>query len=120
MTFGSTMSSTELPNKAKATVSRRKLVDYLLSETHAVGKAKAKFFRSLGFNETTVDELERGLLTIARTGEVKERMISSYGVKYVIDGPLSSPHGVVVNIRTIWIVETGDEVPRFVTAYPLE
>ncbi|MCS6845893.1 MAG: hypothetical protein NZ528_16485 [Caldilineales bacterium] len=110
----------ELPNKAKANVPRRKLVDYLLSETHAVGKAKAKFFRSLGFDETTVSELEDALLMIAQTGEVKERMITPHGVKYVVDAPLSSPRGVVVEIRTIWIVEPDDEVPRFVTAYPLE
>ena len=68
------MPSPQLPNKAKAYIPRRKLMGYLLSETHAVGKSKAKYFRSLGFNETTIGELEHGLLEIARTGQVKERV----------------------------------------------
>jgi len=73
------VSSLQLPNKANACIPLRKLVEYLLSETHAVGKSKAKFFRSLGFNEATVSELEQGLLEIAQTGQVKERVDSPYG-----------------------------------------
>lgn len=114
------MSSLQLPNKANAYIPIRKLVDYLLSETHTVGKSKSKFFRSLGFNETTVGELEQGLLDIAHTGQVKEQMDSQHGAKYVIDGSLKTPHGILVQVRTIWIIESGYESPRFVTAYPIE
>lgn len=32
-------------------ISREKLTNYVLSETHATGKFKAKYFRGLGFNE---------------------------------------------------------------------
>ena len=114
------MPSLQLPNKAKAYIPRRKLVDYLLSETHAVGKSKARYFRSLGFNETTVGELEQGLLEIARTGLVKERVDSPHGTKYVIEGTLKTPHGTLAQVRTIWIVEFDDQTPRFVTAYPID
>jgi hypothetical protein len=41
----------ELPNKANAQVPFEKIVDYLLSETHSVGRSKAKYFRSYGFDE---------------------------------------------------------------------
>jgi len=112
--------SLQLPNKANAYIPRRKLVDYLISETHAVGKSKAKFFRLLGFNETTVSELEQGLLEIAQTGQVKERVDSLHGTKYVIEGSLKTLHGTLVQVRTIWIVESDDHAPRFVTAYPIE
>jgi hypothetical protein len=112
--------SLQLPNKANAHIPRRKLVDYLLSETHAVGKSKAKYFRSLGFNETTVGELEQGLLEIAQTGQVKERVDSPHGTKYVIEGSLKTPRGTFAQVRTIWIVEFDDQAPRFVTAYPVE
>jgi hypothetical protein len=37
----------------------------------------------------------------------------------VVDGSLQSPSGEVLNVRTIWIVETGKRAPRFVTAYPV-
>lgn len=114
------MSPVYLPNKANAYVPLRKVEEYLLSETHAIGKSKAKFFRSLGFDEATADKLQQGLLDIAQTGWVKEQINTPYGVKYVIDGLLEPPCGTVVRIRTIWIIEFEDRSPRFVTAYPLE
>lgn len=48
----------ELLNKFKAYIPISKMTGYLLSETHAVGKSKARFFRSLGFDETNVSELQ--------------------------------------------------------------
>jgi hypothetical protein len=97
-----------------------KIMGYLLSETHAVGKSKARFFRSLGFDEATAGQLERELLAIAQAQEVKESITSPHGTKYVIDGPLRTPQGVAVRVRTIWIVEVEQENPRLVTAYPIE
>jgi hypothetical protein len=84
----------QLPNKEKAYIPPNKLTGYLLSETLAVGKSKAKFFRSLGFDETTVEQLEQGLLAIAHTEQVKECTVSSHGTKYVIDGLLETPNVV--------------------------
>ncbi|WP_416223734.1 DUF6883 domain-containing protein [Thermoflexus sp.] len=40
-----------LPNAGNAYVPLSKITRYLLSETHSVGRAKARFFRALGFNE---------------------------------------------------------------------
>jgi len=91
-----------------------------LSEKYAVGKSKARFFRSLGFDESNAGEMEQGLLGIAQTGEIKESIASPHGTKYVIDGFLKTPQGVEVRIRTIWIIEAGHQAPRFVTAYPIE
>jgi hypothetical protein len=36
----------------------------------------------------------------------------------VIDGEIKTPTGVVVQLRTIWIIDAGEDIPRFVTAYP--
>lgn len=79
----------ELPNKAKAQIPLEKIKDYLLSEAHAVGKSKAKYFRSCG-------------------------------TKYILDGELETSNGVMMRVRTIWIIENDDDTPRFVTAYPNE
>jgi hypothetical protein len=114
------MPSLRLPNKEKAYIPRHKILDYLLSEKHAVGKSKARFFRSLGFDESNAGELEQGLLGIAQTEAIKESVASPHGTKYVIDGFLKTPQGVEVRIRTIWIIEVGHQAPRFVTAYPVE
>jgi hypothetical protein len=110
---------TELPDREKAYVSLKKLKDYLLSETHSVGKSKAKLLRSFGFNETNVHLLKEGLVVIARTGKVKDAVSSNYGVKYIIDGKLGAPDGRFIEMRTVWIIEKKQKEMRFITAYPL-
>jgi hypothetical protein len=109
----------KLPNNHRAEVNLQKLLDYLLSETHPVGKSKAKYLRSFGFNNANVELLKQGLITIAQAEDVKEAISSPHGVKYVIDGPLQTPVRTFIKLRTIWIIEKGEEVPHFITAYPI-
>ena len=92
---------------------------YLLSETHPVGKSKAKIFRSVGYNELNVGLLKKGLLSIAHAGDIVDTQSSEHGVKYVIEGLLQTPAGGPVGIRTVWIIDRGQDRPRFVTAYPV-
>ena len=108
----------KLPNNENAYVSPIKLRAYLLSETHSVGRAKAKFFRSAGFNESNADLLKEGLRIIARSEDVRGEVTSEHGGKYIIDGQLLTPAGEILRIRTVWIVDEGQTRPRFVTAYP--
>jgi hypothetical protein len=109
----------KLPHREKADIARSKLTDYLLSKTHPVGRWKRKLFTSIGFDETNVDSLETGLLFIAESGEVREAIYSAYGTKYIIDGKLQGPSGGIMSVRTVWMIEEGQDTPRFVTAYPL-
>jgi hypothetical protein len=108
----------KLPNREQASVAPPKLEGYLLAEAHPAGHSKAKFFRVIGFDETTVDMLRDGLLRIAQEDEVAQTVLSPHGTKYIIDGMLSTPSGRQVSIRTVWIIDTGRKIPRFVTAYP--
>jgi len=101
----------------KIEVESKKLVDYLISLTHPVGRSKAKFFRSVGFNDDCVDILQSRLEAIARSGKVVERIDTPHGAKCVIDGVLDTPSGNGVTIQTVWM-ETQNKVLRFVTAYP--
>lgn len=109
----------KLPNSNKVLISRKKLTDYILSETHSTGKFKARFFRTLGFNKTKVSLFEKALRTIAGSEEVKDTVISIYGTKYVLDGKISTPSGKIVKLRTIWTIEQGQYRPRFITVYPI-
>ncbi len=109
----------KLPGREKAYISSSKLYDYLLSKTHSVGRWKARFFHALGFNETNGDILEQRLLSIAHFKDVKDVETSVHGMKYIIDGGLQSPTGSFVQIRTVWIIDTDQIYPRFVTAYPI-
>jgi hypothetical protein len=109
---------TRLPNAADARLPLSKPTDCLLSLSHPVGRAKAGFFRRLGYDESAVLELERGLIAIATSRPVSESVTSSHGTKYIVDGVLNAPGGTRVWVRTVWIVEAGEDHPRFVAAYP--
>lgn len=109
----------ELPNKEKVYISLEKLKDYLLSETHAVGKSKAKLLLSFGFHKANVHLLKEGFIAIAQKGKIKEAVQSAYGVKYIIDGTLATPDGGFIEMRTVWVIDKSQAEPRFVTAYPL-
>lgn len=107
-----------MPNAEDAYIPQEKLTDYLLSETHAVGKFKAGFFRAHGYNEDNLNLLEQDLLSVPRYNEMYEQITSPYGTKYAVKGVLETPRGTTVTVNTVWIVEPPDERPRFVTAYP--
>ena len=78
----------KLPNRENAYIPPPKLIGYLLSETHSVGESKAQFWRAVGFDETSVEMLERGLIAIVHSQDVKEVVPSPHGVKYIIEGAL--------------------------------
>jgi hypothetical protein len=109
----------KLPKRQSAYIPRQKLNGYLLSRTHPIGRWKSKLFRDLGFDENNVDLLEGRLIDIANSENVKYSLISELGTKYVIDGLLETPSGRFLRVRTVWIIDEGQDTPRFVTAYPV-
>ena len=114
------MAAEPLPNAEQAIVGRRKLLDYLLSEAHPDGRGKARFFLAHGFTVSDSNVLAAALRQHARTHEVVERMESEYGVRYGVEGELSSPDSRAPGVRAVWFVAHGSDVPELVTAYPLK
>jgi hypothetical protein len=108
-----------LPNYEQVVITREKVVDYLLSETHRDGRHKAAFFKRFGFTVTEWDRTAWALREHAADHDVTRIETSPYGQRYVIEGVIRSPDGRDPFIRTIWFIETGEETPRFVTAYPV-
>jgi hypothetical protein len=106
-----------LPAGERAVVPLTKVTGYLLSESHPVGRAKARYFRAAGFGEHNVPSLVNGLLAIARSAPVVEEIPSRHGIKYVVDGLVNAPYRPLW-LRTVWIIEPDIDYPRFVTAYP--
>ena len=109
----------KLPNAEHAIIPSDKLTDYLLSKSHLIGRWKARFFLSIGFSEAKADELQDALMYVAKTGEVKSATTTDFGIKYVVEGVISGPSGRRAVIRTVWVIETGQDRPRLITAYPL-
>jgi len=108
----------KLPNSLRATVSRTKVLGYLLDDSHPRGRSKAAFFRRLGFGPTDPRLLEDELMRLARENDVLLSTETEFGVRYVIDGWVVSPVATRAEIRTVWFVDRGEEFPRFVTAHP--
>ena len=108
-----------LPNADHAVVEPAKITHYLLAFDHPEGGGKAEFFTQFGFVPEEWEVLRRALLTHAKTCPVSSIAQSPYGMKYRIDGPLLCPNGRSPLIRVVWIIDTGADAPRLVTAHPL-
>ena len=100
----------KLPNAKLATVDERKLADPLPDNG-----GKAAFFRALGYSGQSTAAAGAGPRRRSRSP-----VESVHGRKYVLDGAIKSPVGKSAVVRTVWIVDTSDDVPRLVTAYPRE
>lgn len=107
----------KLPAADDVLIEPAKLRDYLLSSEHPIGRAKAHFFRTLGFTQATWTQLEEALRVLARTGEAELSEPTAFGQKYLVRGMLQGPWQRADTV-TVWIVLHGEAVPRFVTAYP--
>jgi hypothetical protein len=110
----------KLPNADKAIVSRETIEDYLLNALHPDNGGKALFFLALGFRQEDWQRLGSALRQIAGDYSVSNNVASPHGVKYVVTGRVETPNGKRPLVRTVWIVDRGEAVPRLVTAYPSE
>jgi hypothetical protein len=63
-------------------------------------------------------KIQGGVFPQARENEVLLSTETEFGVRYVIDGWVVSPTAAQAEIRTVWFVHPGEEIPRFVTAHP--
>jgi hypothetical protein len=109
-----------LPDWERAEIDPAKIRNYLLSSTHPVGRFKSPFFAALGYTEKDWHVLQAGLREIVRQGTPVHAGRNDYGEKYTVWGRLKTPAGFSRGITTVWIVLLGEDVPRFVTAYPGE
>jgi hypothetical protein len=109
-----------LPNAHLAIVDREKITEYLLNPAHPDNGGKAKFFLGLGFTAEQWQVFAEALRTLADSFPIIELMESPHGIKYIVVGRFDTPSGKSPSVRTVWIVDTGNDKPRLVTAYPGE
>ena len=110
---------TALPNGDRAIVDIRKLEEYCLSPAHPRGRHKVRVFREvLGIDRSAALWLRNVLLDAARTVDAVELATDAYGIRWQVDAAVER-HGKSNVIRTIWMVRSGEDVPRFVTCWVL-
>ena len=107
-----------IPNATKAIIAPEKLREYLLNPGHRRGSAKARLLLRLGYRADAWQILESDLrahhLTVAATA-AKD---NAYGRRYEIRAPLATPSGRPIVFESIWQIDHGTDVPRFITMYP--
>ncbi len=108
-----------LPRAEDAVVEESKVRGYLLNLDHDDGKNKAEFFIRFGFSPDRWQELAEALCSHAIRNDVTKAVASPYGTRYVVEGPMKAPDGREPGVRSVWIIDEGEELPRLVTAYPL-
>jgi hypothetical protein len=107
-----------LPGVEHAVVEPAKIREYLLSQSHPVGRFKAVVFFSLGYTAEDWAKLRDDILFLAKSGEARPGQRSEYGQKYEVSGTLQGPNGRARSITTVWLVPVSDNRPKFITAFP--
>ncbi|MGH7858825.1 MAG: DUF6883 domain-containing protein [Candidatus Binatia bacterium] len=110
----------KLPAAERAWIEPAKIRDYLLSREHTVGRFKAAFFESLGYSAGAWQRLEADVRALTVAGEATLGRRTKYGQKYEVRGTLQGPSSRSASVVTVWIVRWGEDVPRFVAAFPGE
>ena len=108
----------QVPHADAAIVSQAKIAGYLLNPLHPDGAGKAWFFRRLGFHVEQWEVLADALRELVARSEVTNRVDSKHGAKYIVDGLIDAPSERTAKVRTVWIIDAGEQAPRLVTAYP--
>jgi hypothetical protein len=109
----------KVPNPEQAVVDIAKLRDYSLSPTHKEGKHKARVFAAaLGITENDADWLRSVLLAAVRRHDCVFGRKTSFGQRYIVDFPVTRADKRA-QVRSVWNVRPGKNVPRLVTCYVL-
>lgn len=107
----------KVPNHEKARIAPEKIRDYLLSDTHPIGRYKAEIFRSLGYEASKWDTLLKDIRQLLDV-DAEEVGKTEYGRKFAVRGSIHGPNGRKADIVTVWMLRDGEDFVRFVTAYP--
>ena len=108
-----------LPHGDEAILDIRKIEDYCMSPSHPRGRHKARVFReALDLQRSDAAWLRNVLLEAAHSSEASPIAVDPWGTHWRLDATIRR-QGKSAVVRTIWIVRTGESVPRFVTCWVL-
>ena len=106
-----------LPNANSAIVDIKKLEGYCLNTSHPRGKHKAKvFFSFLGLTLHDAELLRTKLKEIVSKTDSLFLSEDIFGKRYIIDFKMLYENKKAI-IRSIWIIKSNEDFPRFITCY---
>lgn len=104
-----------LPNHNNAVIDLNKLENYCLDINHPIGKHKAKVLQSaLSLNHNDAKIFADLIIRNLYLNEAVKGKGDEYGQRYFVDMKISN-FGKEAIIRTAWIVEHGEDIPRLIT-----
>jgi hypothetical protein len=107
-----------IANAGRAIIAADKLTRYLLNPSHKRGGLKARLLLGLGYRADAFHVLESDLRAQHLPLDATRTSRNAYGVAYEIEGAIMTPCGRSVRFCSIWQIDAGSEVPRFITMYP--
>jgi hypothetical protein len=88
-----------------------------LNPTHSEGKHKARVLAAmLGYTTSDAEKLREIILAAVSHHEAVEGARDEHGARYSVDFETQGKQDVVL-IRTAWIIDTGETIPRLVSCY---
>ena len=78
---------------------------------------KARFFAALGFTADRWIDFDAALRAQHLVLDAEAGPVEPYGQFFTIRAMLKGPKGTSA-VVSVWLVRTGEDHPRFVTAYP--
>jgi hypothetical protein len=99
-----------------AIIAREKLTQYLLVK-RPVGD-KSEFLKQAGYTVDNWEQLERDLRRQVLSKDATSIEQTAYGELFEIRGVLKGPNNVVLQVRTVWMLEAASGLTKFITLYP--
>jgi hypothetical protein len=99
-----------------AYIDPRKITDYLLRMLE--DSDKSAFLARAGYTEENPEALMSDIRTQLLPLEAVDLGPFAFGRKYEIDGELTGPSGVTLQVKTIWAIVSSTGQTRFVTLIP--
>jgi len=110
----------KVPNAEKSVVSIAKLADYCLDPKNDVGRHKARVFAAaLGLGREHSKYLRSALLDAVTRFDARLGLMDRHGQRYQVDFPLEF-RGKNALVRSVWMIDTGSQIPRLITCYVVE
>lgn len=93
------------PLPGKLTIPSDKISRYLLNSEHPKGGAKARFFRSFGYEPDTAEDFASAVFAQALASRRWEVVPTEFGARIVTCiGRLATPSGETPWVKSVWMV----------------
>lgn len=103
----------------KIIIDKAKVINYLLNTNHPEGRSKALFFKYYGFYDENPLLFQKAMKNhFYLNFNTVINIETPYGTKIILQGPIETPKGKKVLIKSIWFKELHSKCIKLVTAYP--